>query len=296
MRSRTSGLVGVGSLPISIAPASSAWADSSRSGRCRAVPDGLAGDHVLARLSVAYGSGRRRHLSPGVTAILRAADNGVGAVGRCEARKRCGMSGGGADRDISLLFDVFVVHQRVRALLAQALSGSELRADEYAVYSVLFERGSLTPTQLAACMAMPVTTTLDYVRVMMRRGHVRRARNPADGRSYTVSLTMEGLSAHRHTNAAWNVAVRRQVQPPALVGHDERPAALPVDPFQLREGQRRRARSRRAGLPGPRHRGVPGNRRRACCQRQHAPRQRGPAGPAGPARDAHTRQTCTGPC
>lgn len=119
------------------------------------------------------------------------------------------MSGGGADRDISLLFDVFVVHQRVRALLAQALSGSELRADEYAVYSVLFERGSLTPTQLAACMAMPVTTTLDYLRVMMRRGHVRRARNPADGRSYTVSLTMEGLSAHRRTNAAWNVAVRR---------------------------------------------------------------------------------------
>ena len=91
-------------------------------------------------------------------AILRAADNGVGAVGGCE-REAVRMSGGGADRDISLLFDVFVVHQRVRALLAQALSGSELRADEYAVYSVLFERGSLTPTQLAACMAMPVTTT-----------------------------------------------------------------------------------------------------------------------------------------
>jgi hypothetical protein len=51
------------------------------------------------------------------------------------------MSSGGADRGISLLFDVFVVHQRVRALLARALSGCELRADEYAVYSVLFERG-----------------------------------------------------------------------------------------------------------------------------------------------------------
>ena len=124
-------------------------------------------------------------------------------------RFRALVIGGGADRDISLLFDVFVVHQRVRALLARALSESELRADEYAVYSVLFERGSLSPTQLAACLAMPVTTTLDYVRVMMGRGHIRRARNPADGRSYTVSLTMEGLSAHRRTNAAWNVAVRR---------------------------------------------------------------------------------------
>jgi len=119
------------------------------------------------------------------------------------------MGDGGADRGISLLFDVFVVHQRVRALLARALSGSELRADEYAVYSVLFERGSLTPTQLAAGLAMPVTTTLDYLRVMTRRGHIRRARNPADGRSYTVSLTSEGLGAHRRTNAEWEVAVRR---------------------------------------------------------------------------------------
>jgi DNA-binding MarR family transcriptional regulator len=119
------------------------------------------------------------------------------------------MSEGGADRDISLLFDVFVVHQRLRSLLARALSGTELRADEYAVYSVLFERGPLTPTQLAARLAMPVTTTLDYLRVMSRRGHVQRARNPADGRSYTVTLTAEGLSAHRRTSAEWNVAVRR---------------------------------------------------------------------------------------
>ncbi len=119
------------------------------------------------------------------------------------------MSAGGADRRMSLLFDVFVVNLRLRALLARALSGCELRPDEYAVYSVLFEHGSLTPTQMAALMAMPVTTTLDYVRAMSNRGHIMRARNPADGRSYTVSLTMEGLSAHRRTNAAWNVAVRR---------------------------------------------------------------------------------------
>ena len=119
------------------------------------------------------------------------------------------MSDGEADRGILLLFDVFVVHQRVRSLVARALSGTELRADEYAVYSVLFERGPLTPTQLAASLAMPVTTTLDYLRVMTRRGHVQRARNPADGRSYTVSLTIEGLGAHRRTNAEWNVAVRR---------------------------------------------------------------------------------------
>jgi len=119
------------------------------------------------------------------------------------------MGASGADRSVSLLFDVFVLNQRLRALLGRALSASELKPDEYAVYSVLFEHGSLTPTQMAELMAMPVTTTLDYVRTMSARGHVRRARNPADGRSYLLSLTSEGLGAHRRTNAAWNVAVAR---------------------------------------------------------------------------------------
>src|SRR5215469_2458718 len=112
------------------------------------------------------------------------------------------MAAGGADRRVSMLFDVFVLNQRLRALLGLALSESELKADEYAVYSVLFERGSLTPTQMAGLMAMPVTTTLDYVRAMSARGHVRRTRNPTDGRSYMLSLNAEGLGAHRRTNAA----------------------------------------------------------------------------------------------
>jgi len=71
------------------------------------------------------------------------------------------MRSGGADRRVSMLFDVFVLNQRLRALLGRALSTCELTPDEYAVYSVLFEHGSLTPTQMARLMAMPVTTTLD---------------------------------------------------------------------------------------------------------------------------------------
>ena len=119
------------------------------------------------------------------------------------------MRSGGADRRVSMLFDVFVLNQRLRALLGRALSTCELTPDEYAVYSVLFEHGSLTPTQMARLMAMPVTTTLDYVRAMSARGHVTRTHNPADGRSYMLALNTEGLGAHRRTNAAWNVAVAR---------------------------------------------------------------------------------------
>jgi DNA-binding MarR family transcriptional regulator len=119
------------------------------------------------------------------------------------------MEQSGADRQISLLFDVFVVNQRLRALLAQALTDEALRPDEYAVYSVLYEHGTLTPTEMATALGMPVTTTLDYLRAMDRRGHTKRTRNPADGRSYRVSLTMDGLAAHQRTHAAWEVAVQR---------------------------------------------------------------------------------------
>src|SRR5260370_7224047 len=123
------------------------------------------------------------------------------------------MDQGGADRRISLLFDVFVVNQRLRALLGHALSDSDLRPDEYAVYSVVFEHGALTPTELASYLAMPVTTTLDYLRAMARRGHAKRARNPPDGRSYRVSLTPEGLSPHPRTNPP-STAARRPPRPP----------------------------------------------------------------------------------
>src|SRR5215467_9160109 len=43
-------------------------------------------------------------------------------------------------RSVSLLFDLFVVKQRVHRVLAAGLADVQLRADEYAVYSLLFEQ------------------------------------------------------------------------------------------------------------------------------------------------------------
>ncbi len=139
------------------------------------------------------------------------------------------MNRGEASRRISLLFDVFVVSQRLRALLGHALRDCVLRPDEYAVYSVLYEFGPLTPTQMAEHLAMPVTTTLDHLRAMSQRGHVSRARNPADGRSYTVSLTLAGISEHRRTSAAWNVAVRNLERALPMPERDIRDALHALD-------------------------------------------------------------------
>lgn len=108
-------------------------------------------------------------------------------------------------REISLLFDLFVVNQRVRRLMTAALADVGLRADEYAVYSLLFEQAPLTATEMARRMGMPLTTVLDYLKAMDDRHHLRRERHPKDGRAQQLSLTMAGITEQRRTNRAWEV-------------------------------------------------------------------------------------------
>src|SRR5438445_10635227 len=102
-------------------------------------------------------------------------------------------------RSISMLFDLFALNQRLRRLLAMALADAGLRADEYAVYSLLFEQGPLTATEMARRMAMPLTTVLDYLRAMDDRRHLRRERHPRHGRTQPLALTMAVVTEQRRT-------------------------------------------------------------------------------------------------
>ena len=108
----------------------------------------------------------------------------------------------------SLLFDLFVLNSRVRTYLNRALAGAPLTAEEYAVYSILFEQGPTPPTQLAQIAGMPATTTSDYVRTLLRRGHAEKQPHPTDARSYLLALTPDGLAAQRATGRRFLVAMR----------------------------------------------------------------------------------------
>ncbi len=132
-------------------------------------------------------------------------------------------------RNISLLFDLFVLNQRVRRLLTLALADVELRADEYAVYGLLFEQGPLTATEMARRMGMPLTTLLDYLRAMEGRGHLRRDPHPRDGRAQRLSLTLAGTAEHRRTNAAWEVMRARLERSLPLPARDIRRALQALD-------------------------------------------------------------------
>jgi DNA-binding MarR family transcriptional regulator len=103
----------------------------------------------------------------------------------------------------NVLFDVWLVSRGVHGLLDAALAPSGLTADEFGIYSVLTKSESMTPSELGRWMSAPLTTVSSYVKRLEGRGHVRRERNPLDGRSYVLRLTPEGRAAHRAAGACF---------------------------------------------------------------------------------------------
>ena len=134
-----------------------------------------------------------------------------------------------AGREISLLFDVFVLTNRIQRLIETALADAPLRGDQYAVYSLLFEAGPMTATEMALNLGVPLTTMLDHLRVMDARGHIRREAHPRDGRARNVSLTIEGVADHRRTNAAWEPMRSRIEQSLAIPVEQARQALRALD-------------------------------------------------------------------
>jgi DNA-binding MarR family transcriptional regulator len=110
---------------------------------------------------------------------------------------------------LSLLFELFATEQRIRTLILRAMADAELRPDEYAVYSVLFDDGPQTPTDLARRVGMPPTTMSHYVRALLERGHAVREIVTADRRSYRLALSAAGLGAHAAAGRAFREADER---------------------------------------------------------------------------------------
>lgn len=111
--------------------------------------------------------------------------------------------------DISLLFNFFVTGQRIRRILSEALAPAGMKPDEYAVYSVLFEKAPLTATEMAGFLGMPLTTVLDYLKAMRAAGHLARLRHPSDGRAVQMRLSSSGLKAHRRAHKHFELAYRQ---------------------------------------------------------------------------------------
>ena len=90
---------------------------------------------------------------------------------------------------------LFALSQQQGSLLQYAMADAPLLPGEFAVYSALRLMQPATPTQLATTLGMRATTLSSALVKMERRKHLRRKRNPADGRSVMLSLTASGIRA-----------------------------------------------------------------------------------------------------
>jgi DNA-binding MarR family transcriptional regulator len=105
-----------------------------------------------------------------------------------------------------VFFEAYALNQSIRRLLATALADSPLTPEQYAIYSAIFEDEQITPTRMAERLGAPLTTVMDHVARLERLGHVRRAVDPRDRRQTLITLTANGLAAHRDANSYFESA------------------------------------------------------------------------------------------
>jgi DNA-binding MarR family transcriptional regulator len=103
---------------------------------------------------------------------------------------------------------LFALGQQLASLLQQAMADAPLAPGEFAVYSTLRLTQPITPTQLAGTLGMRPTTLSSVLVRMAKKGHLKRRRNPADGRSVILTLSPKGLRATEACLAGFGAAIQ----------------------------------------------------------------------------------------
>ena len=87
---------------------------------------------------------------------------------------------------------VYALSQQTQRLLDEHIDMSRMAGGAFAVYSVIGAEEPVTPSRLAEVLGMPPTSLSYVIRRMHEAGHLKRVRNPTDGRSVLLRLTPKG--------------------------------------------------------------------------------------------------------
>lgn len=124
--------------------------------------------------------------------------------------------------DGNLVLDLFVLQQRIGALLDTALQGTGVRPAEYAVYSQL-GIDAMTPRDLTDRLGVTASTLTGHLAAIERRGHLTREVDERDRRSRRLVLTVKGRATLEDCRQRFRTAV------------DALYAELQIDVVQARE-------------------------------------------------------------
>src|SRR3954449_7773032 len=94
--------------------------------------------------------------------------------------------------DKRLFLQAYSLAQTTGAIVERELDAVGLPSFLFGLLSQVHRLQPVAPTQIASTTGTPLTTLRDNIQRLVERDLVRRAPNPADGRSYLVELTARG--------------------------------------------------------------------------------------------------------
>jgi DNA-binding MarR family transcriptional regulator len=100
-------------------------------------------------------------------------------------------------RTKSVLVDVWLVSILASRLVDEALAGTALTVEEFALYGLILDLGPVTAADLARTTGLAPTTLSGILGRCQQRGYLVRVPNPADRRSALLQLTPAGLAARQ---------------------------------------------------------------------------------------------------
>jgi DNA-binding MarR family transcriptional regulator len=101
-----------------------------------------------------------------------------------------------------LFLKVATTSQQVGQIVDRQLTPIGVPAFLLALLTHIRDLQPVSPSEISIASGAPMTTLRDNVRRLEKRGLVRRAPNPADGRSYLLKLTARGEAVTRAADPA----------------------------------------------------------------------------------------------
>jgi DNA-binding MarR family transcriptional regulator len=100
-------------------------------------------------------------------------------------------------RDKNLLVDIWLISTLTAQLVDEALVGTPLSTDEFALYGLIVDLAPVTAADLARATGMRATTLSGILGRCEQRGELTRIPKPADRRSSLLELTPAGMAIYR---------------------------------------------------------------------------------------------------
>ncbi|HUG86690.1 MAG TPA: MarR family transcriptional regulator [Euzebya sp.] len=96
----------------------------------------------------------------------------------------------------NVLVDLWLAATVATPLIDDAVAGSGVTTDEFAIYGLVVDLGPLSAADLVRTTGLAPTTLSGLLSRCERRGHLRRVPSPTDRRSRLIELTEAGMSAY----------------------------------------------------------------------------------------------------